>query len=349
MRMRKEAESCHILAVPLNARCIRDTVSAIGDSAVLCSSVRRLHELISAMMAEDDGKKGNTLFQKWERQMDLKNSQCLGHSNWTICSPFSPFCPENFPSFSLSYWEGISYYPRGPIMGKGNSLNSKIGWYIWNLMPGAFKLDHLQSFQPILSWKFSIFFTFILGRHFLLPQRANNGKWEFTQLQMESNAWGIQTGPFAVHLAHFVLKIFHLFHFHTGEPFLITPDSGPEGQSNWHIWILTHPADDKWRISFAPQRAQAGHDKQRSMIQSEEGRREHDMGESNGRSPPPCSQCSHRFWPYLSFCCCRCRFLFLILSRARSASFGFWSRVGKQRKWRAVRTRITVFSLKVSG
>ena len=43
-------------------------------------------------------------------------------------------------------------------------------------MPGAFKLDHLQPIQPILSGNFSIFFTFILGSQILLPQRANNGE-----------------------------------------------------------------------------------------------------------------------------------------------------------------------------
>ena len=45
-------------------------------------------------------------------------------------------------------------------------------------MPGAFKLDHLQPFKPLLFWKISNSFTFILGSQFLLPQRANNGKRE---------------------------------------------------------------------------------------------------------------------------------------------------------------------------
>ena len=48
---------------------------------------------------------------------------CCGHSNWTIRSPLSPFCCEIFPTFSLSYWGALSYYPRGLIMGKGNSPN----------------------------------------------------------------------------------------------------------------------------------------------------------------------------------------------------------------------------------
>ena len=54
-------------------------------------------------------------------------------------------------------------------------------------------------------------------------------KVEFTQLQnwmilMDIDALGIQTGPVAAHSAHFVLKNFHLFHFHTAEPILITPE-----------------------------------------------------------------------------------------------------------------------------
>ena len=43
--------------------------------------------------------------------------------------------------------------------------------------------------------------------------------------QVDPNGFrGIQTRPFANDSAHFVLKLFHLFHLHTGEPFLITPE-----------------------------------------------------------------------------------------------------------------------------
>ena len=31
---------------------------------------------------------------------------CLGHSNWTICSPLSQFCTENFPTFDFYTGEG---------------------------------------------------------------------------------------------------------------------------------------------------------------------------------------------------------------------------------------------------
>ena len=97
-------------------------------------------------------------------------------------------------------------------------------------MPGTFKLDHLQPFEPLLSWKNFNFFTFILGGQFLLPQRANMEKWEFIQLQnwmrqRGLSAWCIQTGPFAAFSAHFVLEDFQLFHLHTGRTILITPES----------------------------------------------------------------------------------------------------------------------------
>ena len=37
-------------------------------------------------------------------------------------------------------------------------------------------------------------------------------------------AWDIKTGPFAAFQANFVMTKFHLFHFHTGEQILITPE-----------------------------------------------------------------------------------------------------------------------------
>ena len=44
-------------------------------------------------------------------------------------------------------------------MRKGNSPNSKNGWYRGVSVPGAFKLDHLQPVEPILYLKFSNFCT----------------------------------------------------------------------------------------------------------------------------------------------------------------------------------------------
>ena len=124
---------------------------------------------------------------------EIQGFQCLGHSNWTNCSPLSPLCSEIFPTFPLSYWGAHSYYPRGPIMRKGNSSNFQYGPYRWVSVPGAFKLDHLQPVEPILFWKFSNFSTFILGSQFLLPQRANYEKGEFSQLPKLA-LWGNKNG-----------------------------------------------------------------------------------------------------------------------------------------------------------
>ena len=160
---------------------------------------------------------------------ETESFQCLGHSNWTICITLNHFCPGEFPTFSLSYWEANFYYPRGLIMGKWNSSNPKSEWDRGFSVPGTSKLDHLHPFEPLLSWKISNFFTFILGGQFLLPQRPNNGKGEFFQLQKwmrqrDFSAWDIQTGPFAALWAHFVLKDFQLFCFHTGRSIFITAE-----------------------------------------------------------------------------------------------------------------------------
>ena len=58
---------------------------------------------------------------------ETEGFQCLGHSNWTMCSPLSPFCSEIFSTFSLSYWGANSYYPRGLIMGVGRFSLSQYG------------------------------------------------------------------------------------------------------------------------------------------------------------------------------------------------------------------------------
>ena len=95
----------------------------------------------------------------------------------------------------------------------------------WAIQTGPFAA-HSAHFVP----KISTFSTFILGSQFLLPQRANNGKREFSQPQKRMrqwvfSAWNIQTGPFATLLAYFVEKEFPLFHFHTGEPILLASNN----------------------------------------------------------------------------------------------------------------------------
>ena len=72
---------------------------------------------------------------------ETEGFECLGHSNWTICSPLSPFCSEIFPTFSLSYWGAHSYYPRGLIMGVGRISPFPIwmrlrGFSAWGIQTG---------------------------------------------------------------------------------------------------------------------------------------------------------------------------------------------------------------------
>ena len=57
---------------------------------------------------------------------EIKEFQCLGLSNWTISSSLNPLYPRNFSNSTLSFWEANSYYPRGPIMGKGNFPTPKL-------------------------------------------------------------------------------------------------------------------------------------------------------------------------------------------------------------------------------
>merc|ERR1739842_188579 len=69
--------------------------------------------------------------------------QCLWHSNWTICSPLSPYCTEIFPTFPLSYWGANSYYPRGLIMGVGRTSPFPIwmglrDFSAWGIQTGPF-------------------------------------------------------------------------------------------------------------------------------------------------------------------------------------------------------------------
>ena len=51
-------------------------------------------------------------------------------------------------------------------------------------MSGAFKLDKLQTFKPILIQNHANFFSVILGSQYLSPShRANIEDWEFSPLR----------------------------------------------------------------------------------------------------------------------------------------------------------------------
>ena len=56
-------------------------------------------------------------------------------------------------------------------MGKSNFPISRKGWDWGDLVPGAFKLYHLQPTEPIQLWYFSNFCTFILGANSYYPSK----------------------------------------------------------------------------------------------------------------------------------------------------------------------------------
>ena len=92
--------------------------------------------------------------------------------------PLKPILYFKFSNFLHFHTGAISYYPSRLIMRKGNSPNSKNGWYRGIYVPGALKLDHLQPVKPILLFKFSNFSTFILGSPIpYYPRELKKRKW----------------------------------------------------------------------------------------------------------------------------------------------------------------------------
>ena len=73
--------------------------------------------------------------------------RCLMQSSWRNCKPSSQFCFPNFSTFSLSCWEAILITPeREAWKWERGIFQTRVDW-----VPGAFKLDHLQPFEPIFS------------------------------------------------------------------------------------------------------------------------------------------------------------------------------------------------------
>ena len=109
-------------------------------------------------------------------------------SAWGIqTGPFAAtwgnFVLEIFKLFHFHTGRPISYYPRVPIMGRGNSSNPKSGWHRGFSVLGVFKLDHLHPIKPLLFWKIFNFFTFLLGGQCLLPQTQGAFTWKATAVQ----------------------------------------------------------------------------------------------------------------------------------------------------------------------
>ena len=149
--------------------------------------------------------------------------------------PVKPILFSKFYNFFTFILEANSYYPRGLIMRKGNSPNSR-NWVIRGVsVPGAFKLDHLQPIKPILFPKCYNFFTFMLGGQFLLPQRGEGWKRENGFLttwvwHRSLSAWGIQKLD---HLKQskpiLFTKFYNFFTFMLGGQFLL-----PQGGEGWN-------------------------------------------------------------------------------------------------------------------
>ena len=55
---------------------------------------------------------------------DTEGFECLGCSNWVICSRLSPFCSEIFQTFSPSYWGGQFLLPQRANNGKRDDLSA---------------------------------------------------------------------------------------------------------------------------------------------------------------------------------------------------------------------------------
>ena len=150
------------------------------------------------------------MWKDWNNWMSQR-----GFRAWSIqtgpytYSPLRQFCFNIFPTFPLSYWWAIYYYPRWLIMGKGNSSNLKTEWDRGFTVPGAFKLDHLQPIERLLFPYFCNFSTFILGSQFLYPRGPIMGKGNSSNLK---SGWDRELS------VHGAFKLDHLQQF---EPILI--------------------------------------------------------------------------------------------------------------------------------
>ena len=105
-----------------------------------------------------------------------------GFSAWGIqigsfASGWAPFVLKCFKLFHLHTGEANSYYPRGPIMGKGNFCilhNWRRQWVLsaWGINPGPF----WASWPKILPKIFGLLYVYTWGSLILLPQKTEKGR-----------------------------------------------------------------------------------------------------------------------------------------------------------------------------
>ena len=100
--------------------------------------------------------------------------------------PVKPILFSKFYNFFTFILEANSYYPRGLIMRKGNSSNSRNGLDRGVSVPGAFKLDHLHPVKQILFSKFYNFPVSYRRPILITPEsgRLKMGKWNSHNLSI---------------------------------------------------------------------------------------------------------------------------------------------------------------------
>ena len=109
---------------------------------------------------------------------------------------------------------------------KGNSSNFQFGWDWGISVPGAFKLDHLQTFKPILFWNFSNFSLSYRGAHSYYPRGLIMDKGNSSNSQYGWD-WGVSMSGASKldHLQPFKPILFwnfsNSFTFILGSPFLL--------------------------------------------------------------------------------------------------------------------------------
>ena len=79
---------------------------------------------------------------------EAEGFECLGYSNWTICSLLSHFCPDEFPTFSLLYWGAHSLLPPEGQYWEKRILTppKKDETEGFGYLGHTYKLDHLHTF-----------------------------------------------------------------------------------------------------------------------------------------------------------------------------------------------------------
>ena len=115
------------------------------------------------------------LFQKRKRQRVFSVS---GAFDLDLLHLLKPLLILKFFQFPTSSWEANSYYPRGPIMVKGNSYNPKCESNRGFSVAGVSKLDYLHYFKPFLIWPFSNLNHFHFGRRGTLEKFCFQNKSE---------------------------------------------------------------------------------------------------------------------------------------------------------------------------